>query len=209
MLLLFGLSPSVRAEEPDEPGVRRRAVPGERPNPRLKLAYRTLAIAGLDGSSLWLHGGELDAYVLSRRWLRLGAELHGGAGQASLAGASAGLGYGLLGLVAGIQLPARLTPFLEGRFAAGVLAGKLDTTLVAAGVSLPRTSAVTYLYGGGIDAGVEIYTVGRLYLSLALGWVRSTWRGVDLQAMLRAPQAGVVLKDLTGDSVTLKVGLGI
>lgn len=200
---------AARAPEPDEPGVTRRAPGAERPNPRLKLAYRRFAIPNLDGTSVWLDGGELDVYFLSRRFVRAGFELHGGGGAASLEQKSAGLSYGLLGIVAGFQYPARLTPFLEGRFAAGLLAGRLDSALSVAGVTVSQASALTYLYQGGIDAGVEIYTVGRLYVSIALGWVRATWRGIDYPALLRAPEAGVTLKELRGDSFTLKVGLGI
>src|SRR5439155_11100630 len=95
-------------------------------NPRLKLSYRSFGIGNLDGSYVPLKGAQLDLYPVSRRYFRLGIELEGGAGDASLDGHAASLTYGMAGLGMGIQYPARITPFVEGRFAAGVLSGQMD-----------------------------------------------------------------------------------
>jgi len=180
--------------------------------PRLKASYRRFAIANLDGSSLWLDGAQLDAYPLSRRWVRLGIELGGGGAHASLAGNGAQLAYGLAGLSLGVQVPMRVTPFLDGRFAAGLLSGRLDSSTVTVGsasVTMPQSAALTALWGGGLETGVEVYTVGRAYLSAAIGWMRTTWRGLDVAAMAAGASASAASKDLTHDSFTLKVGLGI
>src|SRR5581483_6836600 len=181
------------------------------PNPRLKLSYRRFAIANLDGTPMWLDGAELDAYALSRRWVRAGFELEGGGGHASLEGNGATLGYGLAGANVGFQYPWRVTPFVEGRFAGGVLSGNFDGTVTVPGtnVSMSNASEVTWMYGGGLDVGAEFYTVKRLYLSAAVGWVRTTWHGLDVAAMQNDPLGGLRYKDLTGDSFTLKVGFGI
>ncbi len=179
------------------------------PNPRLKLSYRRFALANLDGTPLWLDGAELDVYPLSRRWVRAGFELEGGGAHASLDGNGASLGYGLLGVSAGVQYPWRVTPFVEGRFAGGVLGGSLDQPLGVGGASVSGTSAATWMYGGGIDVGAELYTARRFYLSAAIGWIRTTWHGVDLAAMEANPTGGMQFKDLTGDSFTFKLGCGI
>src|SRR5262245_19781064 len=55
-------------------------------NPRLTLSYRRFSIAHLDGSGLWLEGAQLDLYPLSRRWIRAGIELEGGAGSTAITG---------------------------------------------------------------------------------------------------------------------------
>ncbi len=178
-------------------------------NPRFKLSYRGFAISNLDGSPLWLNGAQLDAYFVSRRWFRAGVELEGGAAHADLSGYGASLGYGLAGLTLGVQYPARVTPFLDGRFAAGVLGGRFDGSVNVGTTTVSDASAVTWIYGGGLEAGVEVYTVGRVYVSAAVGWVRTTWHGVDLPAMLANPSGGMQFKDLTGDSFTFKIGLGI
>jgi hypothetical protein len=205
-VLLVGLAPAtVRAAANDAITV----VARPHANPRLKLSYRGFGIANLDGSPIWLNGAQLDAYMLSRRWVRIGAELEGGGGHADLMGNGAHLAYGLAGLSGGIQYPWRVTPFLDGRFAAGVLAGQLDGTLTIGTVSVTDASAVTWMYAGGVETGVEVYTFKRVYLSAALGWVRTTWRGPDAEATLKNPDAGMQMKDVTGDSLTVKVGFGI
>jgi hypothetical protein len=205
-LLCCSLAASARAE----PVAIVSAKPPPHANPRLKAAYRLFSVSGLGGAGpIWLHGAQLDAYALSRRWVRVGVELEGGGGGASLAGTTASLSYGLAGLTAAIQYPARVTPFVEGRFVGGVLSGQLDGTLTVGAASYSGTSATTWIYGGGLETGVEVYVYNRVYLSAALGWMRSTWHGVDVAATMANPQAGMAFKDLTGDSVTFKVGGGI
>jgi hypothetical protein len=190
------------------PTVRAAAKPHA--NPRLKLSYRRFAISHTDGSALWLDGAQVDAYYLSRRWVRLGVEGQGGGTRSQLLSTPANLAYGLFGLNAAVQYPWRVTPFLEGRFAAGFLNGKLDGPLTFGNLTLNAdTSTTTWMYHGGLETGLEVYTVNRLYISAAVGWVRSTWRGPDVAAMMLAPQEGLKLKDITGDSFTFKVGFGI
>jgi hypothetical protein len=102
------------------------------------------------------------------------------------------------GLTVGIQYPWRVTPFVDGRFAAGILGGDV------AGVN-----AITYTYMGGVDVGVELYVLGRFYLSAAVGWVRPSYRGFDLAAAKAHPSAPLVFETFTSDSLTFKVGIGI
>jgi len=174
-------------------------------NPRLKLSYRRFSVASLDGTSLWLDGGQLDVYMLSRRWIRLGLELEGGAAHASLSDNPIALFYGLFGLTLGFQYPARATPFLDGRAFAGVIGGRFDGAITIGGQSMMNATAATYIYGGGIDGGIELYTFGRAYLSMALGWVHTTWHAVDLAKS----QTAMVFKDCEGDSISVKVGVGL
>lgn len=211
--LLLAIAPCslVHGEEPPPsptPNVVKATARGQY-NPRLKISYRLLSIPNLDGSAIWLHGAQLDAYALSRRWIRVGLELGGGTGHTTLSQTGAQLSYGTAGVSVGIQYPWRVTPFVEGRFAGGVLAGSLDSAMTIAGVTITDPSAVTWMYGGGIETGVEVYAWKRMYLSVAIGWVRTTWRGIDYNAFVANPTAGVTYRDLVGDSFTFKLGCGI
>jgi hypothetical protein len=205
-------APRVRDLETPPP-VRAPAPPAIHPNPRLKLSYRSFTVANVDGTTVPLDGAQLDLYPLSRRWVRAGLEVEGGGGRADLLGTdNVALGYGMLGAVAGFQYPARITPFIEGRAAGGFLHGRLDGTITVPGLAAPQSmqmDATTGIFGRGVDAGAELYTFGRAYLSASIGWVRTTWVGPDYQAMMENPRGGLVTKALTGDSLTFKLGLGI
>jgi hypothetical protein len=179
--------------------------------PGLGLAYRRFSIANLDPTPASLRGLELDLYPVATRWLRAGVEVEAGKGQVSMTGNDVDLHYGMVGAMAGLQVPTRVSPFVQGRLVAGVLAGSYQWT---AGV--PETqlavnsgSAATYIHGGGVDVGADLHAVGRLCLSASVGWMRTTWRGPDTAATAADPQAGLQLRDLTGDSFTLKLGIGI
>lgn len=182
-------------------------------NPRLKLSYRHFNIANLDGATAApLQGGQLDAYVVSRRWFRLGLEAEGGAGDATYSGQTAHLWYGMGGLSLGFQYPARVTPFVEGRFAAGALGGKMSGSIpvgYGASVNLNNTEVATFLYVGGVDVGVEVYTFGRFYLSAAIGWAHPVYQGPDFAAMQANPSAGMQFKSMAADTFTFKLGIGI
>jgi hypothetical protein len=153
----------------------------------------------------------LDMYLLSWRWLRAGVEAEAGRGQATWYGGTASLKYGTLGLNAGLQLPGRVTPFVEGRLDGGVLAGQLDGPLTIPGTTMTVSdvSAATYFYARGLDAGAAFYVVGRAYLSLSLGWLRTTWGSADYDAVLARSSSNLMLKNVTHDSLVFKVGLGI
>ena len=166
-------------------------------NPRLKVSYRSLSMANLDRTAMHFDAGQLDIYAMSRRWVRIGIEAEGGAGKATLSGYSTGIYYGALGLTAGIQYPWRVTPFVEGRFAGGVLGGNFMNTTV-----------VTYAYMGGIDAGIELYTFGRLYVTASVGWVHPVYHAIDYAAA-RATPASIKFVDIASDAFTFKVGFGI
>ena len=180
-------------------------------NPRIELSYRRFSLRNLDLGTLPVNGLELDMYPVSSRWVRLGVELEAGAGQAALGGHTLDARYGLFGLIGGFQFPARVTPFVEGRLVGGVLGGTLDgpVTVPGTSVTLVGTSAVTWLYGGGLDVGADVFVLGRSQVSVALGWVHTTWGGVDYLGAMATPSIGVRFKDLTDDSFTLKLGIGL
>jgi hypothetical protein len=183
----------------------------EHPAPRLGLSYQRFSAGNVDGSAVPLEALHLDAYFLSRRWMRAGIEAEAGRGHATLDGGSAALKYGTLGLNAGVQVPGRVTPFVEGRLDGGFLHGQLDgplTIMSAQGsTTLSDASATTYFYARGLAAGASVYVLGRSHLALSLGWLRSTWGSADYRAALAG--AGLTLKDVTHDSFVLKLGLGI
>jgi hypothetical protein len=205
--LLVALAPSAAfAEEPMQVTA---ASSPPHVAPRAKASYRLFSIGGLDGNRLWMNGAQLDVYAMSRRWVRLGVELEGGGGGTELGGTPVRLAYGLFGLQGGVQYPARVTPFLDGRAVGGILHAQLDGPVTALGKTLPAGDATTYVYGGGIETGVELYAYKRFFVSGAIGWVRTTWRGPDAEAMLANPTGGFRSKDLVNDSFTCKIGFGL
>ena len=63
--------------------------------------------------------------------------------------------------------------------------------------------------GTTLDLGAEFFATKRAYVSASIGWLHTTWGGVDYPAALRDPSAGLRFKDLSNDSFTFKVGVGI
>jgi hypothetical protein len=181
------------------------------PTPRLKLSYREFAISNLDLSRVPLSGVQLDVYPLSMRWVRAGLEAEAGTGRASLNQNAVDLWYAMLGMTAGVQYPARVTPFVEGRLVGGTLGGNLEGAIAIPGTSatISGTSAVTWILGRGIDVGAEVFMVGRAYVSASIGWLHTTWHGIDYGAFVQDPSAALRTKDLSFDSFTFKLGLGI
>jgi hypothetical protein len=181
------------------------------PTPRLKLSYERLSAGNIDGSAVPLEALHLDVYALSWTFVRGGVEAEAGRGNAKLADASASVKYGLVGVNAGLQLPARVTPFVEGRAAAGALGATLDGTVTIPGSTstVSNVSAVTWMYATGIDAGAEVYVAGRAYVSLGIGWVRTTWGAARYDTVASAQGSGLKLENVTHDSLLLKAGLGI
>jgi hypothetical protein len=186
------------------------APPADHATPRLKLSYVRFSMGNVDGGAVPLEALHIDLYPLSRRWIRAGIETEAGRGHATLSGASASIVYGLVGVNAGLQLPGRVTPFLEGRLAGGVLGGHLDGPFTVPGTntSVSGGSVATWIYARGVDAGVEVYTFGRAYLSLSLGWVRTTWGDADYAAVIANAGASIQFRDVTHDSFLLKLGIG-
>jgi hypothetical protein len=188
---------------------RRAPPPAPKPQhvtPRLKLSYVRFSVGDGEGGAVPLEALHLDMYTLSWRWLRAGVEAEAGRGNAKVMGAATSLKFGTLGVGGGLQLPGRITPFVEGRLAFGVMAGTLEEDITVPGTTatVSGASAATWIYARGLDAGAEIYAFGRSYLSTSLGWVRSTWRGADYASM-----TGVTFKDVGHDSFLLKLGVGI
>jgi hypothetical protein len=189
--------------------IRREAPKKPHPNPVVKFGYRHLALRNIDGSNLGFNSGSIDAYAVSRRWFRFGFEAEAGGASGFINDMSLGPGagtivsapmtawYAAVGLLAGFQYPARVTPFVEGRFIAGAIGG-----------DIAGQSAVSYTYMGGLDAGIELYLVGRFYLTASVGWVRPSWRGPDVDYM-RTHNGEMRLTMLTTDSFTFKVGFGL
>ena len=180
------------------------------PNPRVKLSYRTFSISNVDATSVPLAGYQLDLFPLSMRFLRVGMSVLAGKGHADMQNAPITLTYGLAGVTGGFQFPARVTPFVEGTVMGGVLSGTLDRAVAVPGTtaSIDDATGATGIYGRGIDIGAEFYTVGRLFLSGSIGWLRTTWLGPDLMALHNPSVSTLPVKALTTDGLSLKVGVG-
>ncbi|HEX2659273.1 MAG TPA: hypothetical protein VHU40_13410 [Polyangia bacterium] len=187
--------------------------PGRAPahaNPRVKLSYRTFAISNVDASRIPLSALQLDLFPLSRRYVRVGMSVMAGKGHADMQATPITLHYGLAGVTGGFQFPARVTPFVEGTVMGGVLTGSLDHAVGIPGTtaSIEDAAGTTGIYGRGVDLGAEFYTVGRLFLSGSIGWLRTTWLGPDVMALNSGMLSPLPVKALTTDGLSLKLGLG-
>jgi hypothetical protein len=214
VLLLLGLTPYARAGHDgdakvsspserwplpgeDDPKLARGATPPPpwwRPRhvvPRLKLAYRRLWTAGLDGGTAPFDVAELDYYPVS------GLIRFGIAGEFGWAGGAYNLWSFLIGATLGVQWPARVTPFVEGRFVAGLIGGDYQ-----------QQTLVSWMYQGGIEGGIEVYYARRFYVSAALGWTHPVYGGVDVAAWMANPRSQPPRVTLSSDTLTVKVGLG-
>jgi hypothetical protein len=224
LLAVWAVTGTARAQSGDlvEPlssqpeGLTRQAPPpvdvSDHPTPRLKLSYERYSAGNVDGSAMPLEALQLDMYALSWRYVRGGLDFEAGRGHALLSGATASVKYGLLGANFGLQIPGRITPFIEGRIAGGVLGGTLDGPLAIPGttIAVSGVSAATWMWARGVDAGTEIYLLGRSYLSLGVGWVRTSWGSASYESMVSSVSgAGIKFQSVNHDSFLLKVGLGI
>jgi hypothetical protein len=160
--------------------------------PRFKLAYRYLSVASLTGGTEPLHAAALDFYPVSNL-VRLGIGTEVG-----FSGDSYGTWFLTEGLSLGVQWPARVTPFVDGRFVAGLV-----------GANVLGHQVVSYIYAGGIDGGIEVYYLRRFFVTVAVGWVHPVYRGVDLAQVQAHPTAAPPGQDFAADTFTLKVGLGL
>jgi hypothetical protein len=172
--------------------VRRRfALAINHPVPRVTLAYRRFTTAGLEGTSLDFNAFELDYYPVSN-FIRFGLDSEVGVGSAYSAW------YATVGAVLGMQYPWRVTPFVEGRFTAGLI-----------GASYMGQSAVSYLYVGGLEAGASFYVVSRFHLTASLGWAHPVFSGIDVDYVKAHPMLDPARKDFAADTFTFKLGLGL
>lgn len=185
-------------------------APASTPHARLKLSLEGFSIGTTWGMPVGLTGLHLEAYPLSRRWVRAGLGLTGGLGNATLNGTSASAVYGQFGVSVGAQYPARITPFVEGHAAGGFMTAKLDRPVTIGTITVRDASGTTWLVTRGLDAGAELYVFGRAYLSFSLGWMRSTWASPDYNPYAPATaNQNLRITTVTADSLLWKVGLGI
>jgi hypothetical protein len=178
---------------------------GEHPTPRVKLSYLRHGIGDGSGGTVPLQALHLDLYPLSWRWLRAGVEVEAGRGRGTLMGAGSSVSYGLVGLNLGLQIPRRVTPFIEGRVAGGIIQTRADGALMIPGtpLSVNGGGGSSFMLTRGIDLGVELYTYKRNYISAAVGWMRTSWQftGFDIHNSM-------VSKAVSYDSFLLKIGVG-
>lgn len=190
-----------------EAGVRDRGpfdVERAHETPAVKLSYRHLDLPNLKGAGmsdtadLSFHVIELDMYPISQRYLRLALDAEFGYGIGVLDDKPNRAWSLVTGANLGFQYPWRVTPFLDGRFLAGLLGG--DVT---------GQTAITWLYMLGFDSGIEVYLAGRFYLSAAIGYLHTSYSGVDLPYTKAHPTEEARRATLSGDTFTFKIGLGL
>ena len=203
LAILAGL-PATPADAVDDPKLARMVDPGDdpktdggRPRPpslpvvRFKLSYRYLWTNGLgEGARSDYHVAELDFYPISSL-VRVGISAEIGIGVDAYQS-----WFFLTGLSLGVQYRARVTPFLDGRIAAGIIGG------TARGASL-----VSWMVVGGLEGGVEIHVAGRFLVSAAIGWAHPVYSAIDLKTLV--PGMDPPRKQFDNDTVTVKVGFGL
>ncbi len=179
--------------EEDDPklarGLSRRA-----PTARVDVAYRFLQIADPYGGSLPFHLVEVTGFPVSGIF-RLGLSLTAGGGSRYTSWMAD------LGVSAGLQYPARVTPYLDLRFSAGVI-----------GAEIVGRKVVSYTYRPTLEGGLEVFVAGRLHLTAAVGWSHPVYGGVDANAIEQAIQMhqnpSYTIEPFAFDTVTARVGLG-
>jgi len=171
--------------------VHRRAFALRRVVPRVDLAYRRMSTAGLEGNTLDFNAFELDFFPISNI-VRFGLDTEIGVGTAYSAW------YVTVGATLGLQYPWRVTPFVEGRFTAGLI-----------GATYMGQSAVSYLYLGGLEAGASVYVFSRFHLTASLGWAHPVFSGIDVDYVKAHPMLDPARKSFAADTFTFKVGLGL
>lgn len=232
LALLSSLAPSVRAQDAPPPPAPKRVQPlnlpsvpegppeasltakssrpGSRayepPTPRVKLSYMGYGIGDGEGGTIPLQALHLDMYPLSYRYVRLGVEAEAGRGRGKVFGQNGSVNYGLLGVNLGLRIPRRISPFVEGRIAGGVLAPRVDGAFMIPGtpISVNGATGATWMVTRGIDLGLEVYTFKRGFISASVGWARTTWRTADFDV-----QDKVTFKNVSHDAFLFKIGLGI
>jgi hypothetical protein len=158
--------------------------------PRFKLSYRYLDLAALQGGTQHFDGISATVYPLS--WIvRIGLDA-----EFDWGGGPYGVWLTTVGASVGVQYPARVTPFLDARFVAGVIGGTVNGSDVA-----------SWVYAGGLETGIEIYYARRFYLSLAIGWMHPVFGGIDVN--MSKMTGSLVMRDFANDTLTFKIGLGL
>ena len=190
-----GLSLSTERDN-DDPKIERDLRPAvaahpKRGVPRFKMTYRYLPMPSPLGGTLHFHSGGIDVYPLSH-YVRIGLGIDGG-----YAGGPLGAFYATASAAFGLQYPSWATPFVEGRFAVGIVAGQVQGQLVP-----------SLLYVAGVEGGVEFYLSRRFYVSGALGWVHPMFKSPDMVAMVANPTQPIAMKHYQQDAFTMKFGLG-
>jgi hypothetical protein len=205
-LLLALASPAAHADEgPYDDDPKRfhdadalyRDPPPSQPTPRAKFSYRRFTVPNLDGTPLPFNTVQLDIYAVSRRWFRAGVEASIGSASGTLGGKASTAWYVLTGFSLGVQYPWRITPFLDWHFAAGLMGG-----------DVAGSSAVSYAWLTGLEGGAEIYVVGRMFLSVAFGWLHPVYHGIDWQWSMAHPMSDPPYLDVVTDTWTVKAGVG-
>lgn len=165
-----------------------------RPVAHLDVGYRYLSVADPYGGRLPFHLVELDGFPLSQ-YFRLGISAAAGVSTREHAFLAE------LGLGAGVQYPARVTPFLDVKLSAGVIGATIEGHKVA-----------TYEYRPTIEAGLEFFAARSFHFTVAVGYAHPIYGGVDarlIKAQIAAGQTpSFTVHSVGWDTVTARAGVG-
>ena len=187
-----GGEPGELDQLPQEPAVARAMLPlpsafwqrrGWSPQLKFKVGYRTFAVADLADVRPRYHCFTLDAY-LHASLLRAGIGLEVGAEDSARDNFLADLT-----LIAGVQYPAGLSPFVDVMWGGGFL--RRDVY---------NTDLVGFIHHFGVEGGLELFLLGKFVASVALGWRRQVF---EFDGNDQVETAMVYF-----DSFTVKVALG-
>jgi hypothetical protein len=147
------------ADRPARAAVPRGLLARRDRGPRMKLSYRTFAVGDQGGRSARYHSFGVDGYFLST-YVRLGGGFEGAIDTTEHSN------YLMTGnLVAGLQYPSRLNPFLDAVIGFGFYRR-----------NIVHQDLYEFAYHVGLEAGTDFYVTSRLFISAAIGWRRAIFR---------------------------------
>jgi hypothetical protein len=84
---------------------------------------------------------------------------------------------GLTGVNLRLQLRTPLSPYVEGRLGDGVSTSRPDGALMIPGtaIGVSGSTSAGWKSARGIDLGFDVHRFRGGYVSVALGWLRSSW----------------------------------
>jgi hypothetical protein len=111
---------------------------------------------------------------------------------------------GLAGVNLRLQLGTPLSPYVEGRLGDGVSASRPDGALMIPGtaIGVSGSTSAGWKSARGVDLGVDVHRFRSGYVSVALGWLRSSWPvgGFDERDRIVSTQVG-------SDGFMFKIGV--
>jgi hypothetical protein len=190
----YGPQPVVSEPSVAAPASSRVAEARAARSPRLRLTYSRFSTRAIGGEEQPFSVPAVTLFVHAK-WLRIGASTRLGLEEGSGGSSSSWFIDEVFGV--GVQQPhlwPYVVPFLDARVGFGF---RMYTTF--------NNTLPSLMWSYGVEAGVDVYIYERIYLSLAVGWVR------PITSVTAPATAGLKERtlDLYHDTFVFTVGLGL